>query len=215
MPRPLRIQFPGAFYHVYNRGVEKRPIVRDDRDRRTFMQLLSESVKKYRLRLFAYCLMDNHFHLFFQITEKNLSEAMWKLLAQFVSYINLRYDRVGPLFQGRFRSRLVQTDLYAHVLARYIHQNPAEAGRVERLEDFSWSSYPCYLGKIPKWDWLETEWLLKQFHPNPTTAMEIFRQFHAEKPSAAEKEKLDRISRPLTSTARDLALFPTKGAWPR
>jgi len=178
MPRRPRVQFPGAFYHVHNRGVNRQSIVFDDADRKTFMSLLSQVVQKFDVRLICYCLMTTHFHLFLQTLEANLSEAMWFLLKHFANALNERHGRVGHVFQGRYKSRPVQTERYALVLARYIHRNPVKAAMVGSPEDYPWSSYPCYVGKLPKWEWLDTEWLLKMFHHDPSQARVLLQEFH-------------------------------------
>ncbi len=178
MPRPRRIQFPGAYYHVFNRGVEKRTIVLDERDRRTFLHLLGETIRQFHLRLFAYCLMDNHYHFFLQTPEANLTTAMQSFQGLYAHYVNLRYQRVGSLFQDRFKSPAVDADLYALALVRYIHHNPLEAGITNTLDEYPWSSYPVYSGHMPAQDWLDTAWILALFHDNPSQAHSEFRIFH-------------------------------------
>ncbi len=210
MPRPRRVNFEDAFHHVFNRGVEKRSIFMDDQDRKTFLHILSEVVPTYSLRLFCYCLMENHFHLFLQTKKPNLSEAMRTLQGEYASYVNHRYDRVGYLFQDRYKSPLVNDDRYALAVARYIHRNPLEARIVERLEDYPWSSYSSYVGLLPIWKWLETEWLLRQFHHNRETAVQLFRFFHQLEPPAAEVKKIRKM-RPVLS---DLAPFAPEGTRP-
>jgi len=199
MGRPPRIQFEGAFYHVYNRGVEKRAIFMDERDYRTFLHLLAEVVSEFQIRLIAYCLMKNHYHLFLQTLKANLQVAMKALQGEYAQYVNTRYSRVGPLFQGRYNSRLVAVDLYSFALARYIHRNPLEAELVEQITDYPWSSYPCYVGKLPRWSWLDTDWLLGQFDADPEIARQRFLQFHNETPPAAESQVLSSTGL-LTST---------------
>ncbi len=186
MARPKRIQFEGAFYHVYNRGVEKRPIFIDEKDRRTFLGFLGKAVPAFQLRLFAYCLMENHYHLFLQTPRANLQQTMKALQGQYAQYVNFRYNRVGPLFQGRYSSRLVNVEQYALGLARYIHRNPLDAGLVQHLEDYPWSSYCSYSGKFPTWGWLDTGWLLGQFGRDPDRARQDFLRFHERSPSASE-----------------------------
>lgn len=195
MSRALRIQFPGAFYHIYNRGVNKQAIFRTDSDRRIFLQFLADNVRNFGLRLFAFCLMDNHFHLFLQTSLANLDRSMQRLQGSYASYTNLTYDRTGSLFQGRYKSTLVDADAYALILARYIHQNPIKAGMVKHLEDFLWSSYPSYTRKLPTWNWLETHWLLKLFHENQDTAVHLFEIFHQESSSDTEWKMIGRMER--------------------
>lgn len=194
MARPLRIRFPGAYYHVYNRGVEKRSLAEDDRDCKTFLQLLGDTVKKFGLELYCYCLMDNHFHLFLQTPLGNLDEAMQCLQSQYAHYFNLRYNRCGPLFQSRYKSPLVQTDAYSLILSRYIHQNPVKAHITPKAEHYPWSSYPCYLGDLPTWPWLNTQWLLSQFHPDLKTSQIFFKTFHDLIPPQEEIDRIEKMS---------------------
>jgi len=210
VPRARRILFPGAFYHVYNRGVEKRPIFYDDRDRRTFLQLLADTVLEFGIRLFAHCLMDNHFHLFLQTPQGNLDRAMQSLLSQYVHHVNLTHQRVGPLFQGRYKARMVDADSYATSLARYIHKNPLEAGLVERLEDYPWSSYSCYVGKLPLWKWLDAEWLLRKFHSDLEVAKVMFIAFHQQMSPEPERQLLQNLKKDLRSPKGVRPLFPCK-----
>ncbi len=190
MARPRRIQFEGAYYHIFNRGVEKRSIVADEKDRRTFLAFLGETVPEFQLRLFAYCLMENHYHLFLQTQKANLQKAIQSLQSRYAQYVNFRYDRVGPLFQGRYNSRLVNADQYALVLTRYIHRNPLEAGLVQKLDDYLWSSYLSYSGKLPVWNWLDASWLLQQFGSETDRAQQNFIQFHEQIPTHSESSVL-------------------------
>ena len=201
MPRSPRIQFEGAYYHVFNRGVAKQAITFDERDCRTFMQLLGETVTKFQLRLFAYCLMKNHYHLFLQTLLPNLELALQRLQGEYVRYVNFRHERVGSLFQGRYKSRLVEADAYALTLIRYIHQNPVEAGIVSNPEDYPWSSYPCYVQKLPRWPWLDTEWTFQQLDSKEDRAVVLFQALHEKTASEPEREKFERMTRILGSKA--------------
>lgn len=178
MPRRLRIQFPDAYYHVFNRGVNKGEIFFNDSDRWVFLKILGNAALKLKLRIFSYCLMDNHFHIFLRITAPNLDRFMQMLQGRYAQYVNLRYMRVGSFFQGRYKSRLVEADTYSLTLVRYIHQNPVVSGTRQSLEDFSWSSYSCYTGKNQTWDWLDTDWILSQFNEDREVALHLFKQFH-------------------------------------
>ena len=120
MARPLRIEFPGAVYHVTSRGNERRPIVRDDTDREMFVQILAEVVGRFGLKLYAWVLMTNHYHLFLRTPEPHLSRAMHRLNQRYAEYFNRRHRRVGHLFQGRFKSVLVDSESYFLELARYV-----------------------------------------------------------------------------------------------
>jgi len=193
MPRALRILFSGAYYHVYNRGVEKRSIFLNNRDYKTFLQLLGETVTASQLNLFAYCLMGNHFHLFLQTTLPNLDSAMQNLQGQYAHSFNTRRQRVGSLFQDRYKSRLVNEDQYALALVRYIHQNPLKAKLTTEPENYPWSSYPSYVGKHPKWKWLNTSWILSQFHSDSRKARRLFEEFERMKPPIFEQEKIENL----------------------
>ena len=159
------------------------------------MHILGKTLSQFSLRLIAYCLMDNHFHLFAQqkLEESHLSNFMRELGRQYVRRFNDRHGRVGPLFQNRFRSRAVNTDIYAKVLMRYIHQNPKAAGVVASLSDYSWSSYACYIGALPVWGWLDVRWGLGLFGENQTKAIAEFERFHQQETAKPELKKLDNM----------------------
>ncbi len=140
MPRPPRLQFPGAVYHVTARGNERRDIFRSDRDREDFLKRLAGCRDRFGFRLLAYCLMTNHFHLALRTAATPLSRIMACLQSSYAQLFNRRYARVGHLFQGRYKSRLVQEDRYLQALIRYVHQNPVRAGITRRACDYPWSS---------------------------------------------------------------------------
>lgn len=153
MARPLRIEYPGAFYHVTSRGNERKPIFRDDKDRLRFLDILSQAIELFHLRLHAYVLMDNHYHLFLETLQGKLNRASRHLNGVYTQYFNRRHGRVGHLFQGRYKAILVEKDLYLMELSRYIHLNP---WRVKRSQDpfhYAWSSLRAYTGsaKVPGW----------------------------------------------------------------
>ncbi len=123
MARPLRIQYPGAVYHVTCRGNERQDIFKDDADRKRFLQILIQSVNIYSVKLFSYVLMSNHFHLLIETPKGNLAEFMRKFNITYTGYYNRRHDRVGHLYQGRYKSILVDKNEYLSILSRYIHLN--------------------------------------------------------------------------------------------
>ena len=163
MSRPLRIDIAGGYYHVTTRGVAQQEIFFEDEDREAFLELLRQVHERYGLRFHGYCLMTNHYHLETETTEPNLSRAMQWLNQKYAGYVNGRYDRVGHLFQGRFKSVLAEAESYLHLLTRYIHLNPVRAGLVSHPGDYRWSSYRVYLGLCPKPAWLEVERTLCRF----------------------------------------------------
>ena len=167
MSRPWRIEFGGAFYHVLSRGVEKRDVFRDDVDRLSFLSILGRMSERFMIDLYAYVLMPNHYHLLIQTNAPNLSRSMQWLGTTYTGHFNRRHDRSGHLFQGRFKSILVENEAYLMQLSCYIHRNPVRAGLVERLAEYRWSSYIAYAYERAKPEWLDTELLLSQFtQPN-------------------------------------------------
>ena len=163
MARPWRIEFEGALYHVLSRGNEQKDIFRDNEDRESFLNCLGEMSARYETDIFAYVLMDNHYHILLRTNRANLSKGMQWLGATYTRRFNNRHLRAGHLFQGRFKNIIVQNDAYLMQLSCYIHRNPLRAGIVKRLADFTWSSYPAYAyGKAhPKW--LNLDVILSQF----------------------------------------------------
>ena len=127
MARPLRILFPDALYHVISRGDNRRAIVRDDQDRGKRLEWLERTVEQHGWKLHAFVLMDNHEHLFVQTPRPNLPQGMKLLNASYTQYFNKRHRRCGHLFQGRYKSFLVEEDGYFSELSRYIHLNPVRA----------------------------------------------------------------------------------------
>lgn len=140
MPRPPRIEFPGALFHVTARGNERRALFRDDVDREEYLGRLAFYREKFRFRLLSYCLMGNHVHLALRTGHEPLSRVMAGLHSAYAEWFNRRHDRVGHLFQGRYKAFLVQEDRYLHALVRYIHRNPVEARIVRRPSGYRWSS---------------------------------------------------------------------------
>ena len=163
MARPLRIEYPGAFYHITARGVGRQDIFYDEADKQMFLEKLGDVQEKWGLVVHGYCLMSNHYHLEVETPEGNLSRSMQWLNHVYAGYINMKYKRVGHLFQGRFKSILIEAETHLHVLTRYIHLNPARAGIVKYPIEYKWSSYREYLGirKCPKW--LEVKRTLERF----------------------------------------------------
>jgi REP element-mobilizing transposase RayT len=145
MARPLRIQFPGAIYHITTRGNEKRPIFFEERDYLKLIEILSEAKTKYLIKIYSYVLMPNHYHLLMETSEKNLCAAMHFIQTKYASYVNNAYNRTGHLFQGRYKSIVVDKESYLAELVRYIHLNPVRAGLTSDPEKYRWSSYNEYM----------------------------------------------------------------------
>ena len=178
MSRPLRLEFPGAWWHVTNRGVEQRDIFLDDRDRRTFVRILAEAVPRFRWCVHAFVLMTNHFHLLIETGNPTLSRGMQKVEGDYAEYFNWRYRRVGHLFQGRFKGHLVDSERYLLEVARYIVLNPVRAKMVAEAGDWPWSSYRTTSGLAKGPAWLTTAAILHRFDPKDSkSAMTLYREF--------------------------------------
>jgi putative transposase len=177
MARPLRIEFPDALYHVTSRGNEKRPIFRRASDRQVFLDFLAETVERFRWSVTAWVLMTNHFHLVIQTPDPNLSVGMHWLNSAYVNWFNRTYNRVGHLYQGRFRGILVEKESHFHELLRYVVLNPVRAKMVERPEDYRWSSYRATAGLAVAPDWLDLGSVLPLFDQDRETAQASYRQF--------------------------------------
>ena len=134
MVRPLRIEYPNAWYHVTSRGVARSEIFRDDKDRKRFLKILEESVDAFNVEVHCYVLMSNHFHFLLKTPEGNLSRFMQRFNTAYTTYFNLRHRRSGHLYQGRYKAILVEADEYLLELSRYIHLNPV---RLEKYRDSS------------------------------------------------------------------------------
>jgi len=169
MARHLRIEFAGAIYHVSCRMVgdwrtQKAYLFKDDADRERFLGQLSERVEQYTIRLYAFVCMANHFHLVFETPEGNCSRFMQSLSTAYTVYYNLRHERHGHLFDGRYKAKLVEGDEYLLALSRYVHLNPVRVKamthrsiqeRIQYLRGYRWSSYPTYVGRRKGLDFVE------------------------------------------------------------
>ncbi|MBU0678143.1 MAG: transposase [Verrucomicrobia bacterium] len=179
MARPLRVQIRDGWYHVMSRGIERRVIFRDKRDRRHYLEILEESVDRFNLRVHAYVLMDNHYHLLLQTPAANLSRSMQWINQSYSAWFNARHNRIGPLFHGRFKAVPVEGGAWVVALSEYIHLNPIRTkehglGKQERkaeglglkkpsaeevrkrrnhLRTYPWSSYRACAGyeSVPEW----------------------------------------------------------------
>ena len=168
MPRALRIEYPGAIYHVMNRGDRREAIFRDDLDHRKFLATLTEACKKTDWQVHAYCLMHNHFHLVVETPDANLVAGMRWFLSTYTARFNRRHKLFGHLFSGRYKSLIVDGsgNGYLRTVCDYVHLNPARARLLrpeQKLGDFAWSSWPEYL-KPPEQRarWLRVDRLLDE-----------------------------------------------------
>jgi REP element-mobilizing transposase RayT len=180
MARPLRLEFPGAVYHVTSRGNARQDIVADDRDRTEFLSMLAHVVDRYGWLCHAYCLMDNHYHLLVETPQPNLSLGMRQLNGRYTQAYNRRHHRVGHLFQGRFTAILLEKEAHLLELCRYVVLNPVRARLVPHPRQWLWSSYRATVGETKAPAWLTTDWILGQFGQRVGPAQEKYRAFVAE-----------------------------------
>lgn len=177
MARPLRIEYPGAFYHVTSRGNEQKDVFKSQRDREKFLEYLASATSRYGAVVHAYCLMSNHYHLLLETPEENLSQIMRHINGAYTTYFNVKRKRAGHLFQGRYKAILVEADQYATELSRYIHLNPVRAGMAVKPEEYKWSSYRSYISRDKAIEWLKTEFILGYFGGKVPDANNKYRQF--------------------------------------
>ncbi len=177
MSRPLRIQFPGALYHVTSRGDGKEAIYRDDRDRTAFLAVLAHTCKRCNWVCHGYCLMTNHYHLLVETPDANLAPGMRQLNGMYTQRFNRRHVRVGHVFQGRYHAVLVQKESHLLEVARYIVLNPVRAGLARSPRDWRWSSYRATADLADTPAWLCTDWLLGSFDGERVTASRAYQRF--------------------------------------
>lgn len=159
MARPLRIEFPGAVYHVTSRGDRQEPIFEDDQDRLIFLDTVAQALSRFDGQMLAYCLMDNHYHFVLHTRKANLSLLMRHINGVYTQAFNRRHDKVGHLFQGRFKAILVDRDAYLLEVCRYVELNPVRAGTTRKPHTWPWSSYRAHAGVDPAPEWLDTDGL--------------------------------------------------------
>jgi len=177
MSRPLRIEYPGAFYHVTSRGNERKTVFQSNRDREKYLSYLESAHKRYGAVIHAYCLMGNHYHLLLETPRGNLSKILQYVNGAYTTYFNIKRSRSGHLFQGRFKGILVDKDEYCKELSRYIHLNPVRAGMVKSPSEYPWSSYRYFIGKGKKPEWLTMELVLDEFGGEGRRGFRRYREY--------------------------------------
>ncbi len=186
MSRPLRIEFPGAWYHVMNRGRRGDEVFSATEDFQEFINILTEGAELWEIKIGAYCLMTNHYHLLVQTPRGNLSRFMRHLNGVYTQRYNRTHDYDGQLFRGRYKAILVEEDNYLLELVRYIHRNPLRAGIVDKIEQYPWSSHHSYLSS-EKSDWLLRDFILTMLSSDDGRSRKAYRQF-------LDKEDSEEIS---------------------
>lgn len=177
MSRPLRLEFPGAIYHLTSRGNARAPIFADDGDRELFLGTLAHVVERFHWRCHAYCLMDNHYHLLIETLDPNLSKGMRQLNGLYTQRFNRRHGRVGHVFQGRFKAILVERDSYLLELCRYVVLNPVRAKMVKQPKQYQSSSYRATAGIDAAPPFLTCDWVLSLFGKQRHAAQLKYRAF--------------------------------------
>jgi len=179
MPRQARLDTPGTVHHVIIRGIEKRHIVDDNKDRKSFVDRMGSLGLETNTAIYAWAVMGNHAHIFLRSGPLSLSNYMRRLLTGYAAFYNRRHNRHGHLFQNRFKSIVVQEDAYFQEIVRYIHLNPLRAGivgTISELERYPWCGHSVILGKL-KNDWQNKEYVLKWFGKRIGDARRAYRSF--------------------------------------
>jgi len=180
MVRPLRIEYEGATYHVTSRGDRQEPIVLDNADRLMFMRVVAEALDRFDAQVWAYCLMNNHYHLVLHTNHANLSRIMRHVNGVYTQKYNFRYGLAGHLFQGRFKAILVDTDRYLLEVCRYVDLNPVRAGLVSEPHQYEWSSYLAHAGLVESPCWLNSNPLYEQLNLPSEVATKKYAEFVAQ-----------------------------------
>ena len=218
MARPLRLEYPGAIYHLTSRGNAREDIYLDETDRGQFLSVLSETVKRYNWLCHAYCLMSNHYHLLVETPDPNLSLGMRHLNGVYTQTFNRRHHRTGHVFQGRFKSIIVERGPHLLELCRYIVLNPVKAGMVEQPGKWKWSSYNETTGAGKPADLLTTEWVLSQFSNKRSEARKRYTEFVTDGMKAQGEIPWQRIKGQVFGSSRfisriQMKLESKKGYW--
>lgn len=179
MARPLRIEFPGAFYHITARGNARSTIFLDIDDRRSWFALLGDVCEQFKWRCYAYCQMGNHFHLLIETPEPSLSRGMRQLNGVYAQRFNRRHAKCGHVLQGRYHAVIVDQHSYLLELIRYVVLNPVRARVVPSVDQWPWSSYPATVAEQQAPPWLVVADVLSLFGATPETAIAAFRRFVA------------------------------------
>ena len=198
MARPLRIQYSDAWYHVMNRGRNREKIFCSPEEYAAFIDLLKNASALWKVRITAYCLMPNHYHLLVQTPEANLSRTMRHINGLYTQYFNRKHKSDGPLFRGRYKSIIIDGDTYLLDLLRYIHRNPLSSGLVKHLDHYPWSSHRAYISKRTEGNWLYKDYVLSMLEDNKNKRPQAYLDFMKQEvpstlSSVYEKKKLPVI----------------------
>ena len=201
MSRPLRIAYPDAWYHVMNRGRRAEDIFADAQDYAIFTELLKETSEMWKIRIAAYCLMPNHYHILVQTPEANISRSMRHVNGVYTQRYNRRHHCDGQLFRGRYKSILIDTDSYLLQAVRYIHRNPLRAGLTKNIDSYKQSSHQGYISISGKWDWLHKHFILVMLSKNRKDWLRYYKKW-----ILAEEE--DEVSKKISGKKWPVCLGP-------
>lgn len=178
MPRRARQRSESGIYHIILRGINRQNIFEDEADNRKFLEVLQRYKQISEYELYAYCLMGNHVHILLHVGKEPLEQIMRRICGSFVYWYNKKYERVGNLFQDRFKSEPVEDDSYFLTVLRYIHQNPLKAGLVNNIGQYKWSSYDLYANPETKSILVDSDFVLRIFNGDSDKAVQGFIDFH-------------------------------------
>lgn len=173
MAKKKRIWYPGAVYHIMNRGNRRSDIFKDEEDFQVYLTILKQTMEKYTYTLYSYCLMTNHLHMQIETKDIEIWTIMRYINLAYTKYFNNKYNFIGHLFQGRYRAEIIESDSYNLQTSRYIHLNPVKASMVERPIEYKWSSYGVYMGQV-KSDIVNEQKILSYFKDN---SRELYREY--------------------------------------
>jgi putative transposase len=189
MSRPLRIEYPGAWYHVMNRGRRREDIFLSQADYESFLEILRETSAWWNIKIAAYCLMPNHYHLLVTTPDGNISRCMRHVNGVYTQRFNRSHGEDGQVFRGRYKAVLIEADSHLLEVMRYIHRNPIRAKPAETLYDYPWNSHRGYVSSSREWEWLEKDFLLSMLCDRKTGRKAAYRDFV----SLSEPEKIERF----------------------
>ena len=182
MPRGPRVKSISGIYHVMSRGANRQEIFHDDIDCIRYLEIIEKYKKVSGMKVYAWCLMNNHVHLLLEEGIEDLSITMKRIGVSYVWYYNLKYNTTGHLFQDRFRTENVESNVSLFKVIRYIHQNPVKAGIVKQSDEWKWSSCLGYYGKNPRHrNLLDADFIFKKLSTDITSAKHLFKEFNERK----------------------------------
>lgn len=177
MPRAAREKCGNSIYHICVRGNNKQDIFLDNEDREEYLKRVRNYEERYKMRIYAYCLMTNHVHLLIYDNDQDISKFMQGLSLSYVIYFNKKYGRTGHLFQDRFTSVIMKNDMQLIYVSRYIHLNPVRANMVHRASEYRWSSYSAYEIGNDKRNIIDCAFLLGYFSTRVDEARDLYRKY--------------------------------------